>query len=112
LYHGSAVSYSPDGNVIEEGQWYEGKMDGQWKLYDPNGDLLFVMVWNKGQFVLRKERQDDRWVEKTFEQLDPIFQEEIRLTMESPPCGPLPGQPEQETTSIEAPELPLEQSPH
>jgi Zn-dependent protease len=110
LYHGSAVSYSLDGAVIEQGQWYEGKKDSEWNQYDPNGHLLCVTVWNKGRFVLRKEPQNDRWVEKTFEQLDPIFQEEIRLTMESPPRGPVSAQPEQETTPIEAPELPDKQA--
>jgi Zn-dependent protease len=108
LYHGSTVSYFLDGTVIEEGQWYEGRKDGQWKFYDPNGDLLSVMVWNKGQFILRKERQNGRWVEKTFEELDPIFQEEIRLTMESPPCGPLPDDPNQKATETEQIALPAQ----
>ena len=85
-------------------------MDGQWKLYDPNGDLLFVMVWNNGQFVLRKERQDDRWVEKTFAQLDPILQEEIQQTMESAPSGPISTRPNEQTTQIEALELPDKQA--
>jgi hypothetical protein len=111
LYHGSAVWYSLNGAVIEEGAWYEGKKDSEWKQYDPNGHLLCVTVWNKGQFVIRKEHQDGLWVKKTFEQLDPVFQEEIQQTIESPPRGPLPDDPDQKITQIEALESLPRQSP-
>lgn len=88
LYHGRAVWYSWDGAISQEGTWHEGKRDGEWKVYDPNGHLLSITAWNKGTFVVRREQQDGRWVKQALEDLPAGFQDLIRQHTEGPPCGP------------------------
>ncbi|MHC4619470.1 MAG: toxin-antitoxin system YwqK family antitoxin [Planctomycetota bacterium] len=97
LYHGRAVWYSWDGAVSQEGTWHEGKKDGEWKVYDPNGHLLSVMLWNKGRFVVRRQQQDGLWAEQNLEDLPESLQQMVRRHTEGLPCGPGTPQNTQET---------------
>jgi hypothetical protein len=71
LYHGKDISYRyGDANSISaEGTWREGMLDGQWKVYNTQGDLIRVTVYDKGNFVSRRVKANGQWVEKKFEDL-------------------------------------------
>ena len=69
LYNGKEIMYA-DANLISgEGTWSEGKLNGEWTVYDSNGEVVRVTVYDKGNFVLRKIKVDDQWVEKKWEDL-------------------------------------------
>ena len=71
LYHGTDISYAhADANAVKsEGTWSQGSLDGQWKLYDNEGDLIRVTIYDKGNFVSRKVKVDGQWLEKEWEDL-------------------------------------------
>ena len=104
LYHGRTILYDMSGSVIEKGWWHEGKRDGLWETYDPNGNTVHTIAWDKGKFLYRKEREDGKWVEKTFEDLPSVEQTRFGLLIKAPPRGPLPKRTEagdkQQTTLL------------
>ena len=75
---------------MEKGWWHEGRRDGLWETYDPNGDTIRTTVWDKGKFIYRKERESGVFVEKTLDDLAPEQQAIIRSFIEAPPRGPIP----------------------
>ncbi len=94
LYHGRATLYGIGGSVMEKGWWHEGKRDGLWERYDPNGDTVHTNAWDKGKFLYRKELEDGEWVEKTLEDLPSVEQTKLSLLIEAPLRGPLPSRTE------------------
>jgi hypothetical protein len=89
LYHGKHISYAyADANAVsKEGTWSEGKRDGEWKVYDGQGELVRVTIFDKGNFVSQKEKVDGQWVEKKWEDLSFLFRRSIRKHQEKA-CGP------------------------
>lgn len=88
VYHGRGVSYRQDGTVSKEGTWTDGKWDGEWKEYDQYGNLIRMTIFNKGKFILRKEKKDDNWIEKDWADLPSWLRKAIIKHNESPPLGP------------------------
>jgi Zn-dependent protease len=89
LYHGRDIQYRHgDANIISsEGRWFEGKLDGEWKVYDEEGELMRVTVYDKGNFVSRKVKADGQWVEKKWEDLPFVIKWKIKRYQEKP-SGP------------------------
>jgi antitoxin component YwqK of YwqJK toxin-antitoxin module len=48
LLNGHYVSYYPDKNLKEEGDFKRGLKDGTWKTWNQKGDLTAVVTWNDG----------------------------------------------------------------
>lgn len=52
LYHGPCTFWRFDGEVVEcEGNWTGGFRDGQWRFYDFDGQLDYVVEYDQGQAV-------------------------------------------------------------
>jgi Zn-dependent protease len=104
LYHGRTILYDRSGSIVEKGWWHEGRRDGLWESYDPNGTTVETNAWDKGNFLYRKERENGEWIEKTLEDFPSEEQARFRLLIEGPPRGPLPSRKEsgdeQQTTLL------------
>jgi antitoxin component YwqK of YwqJK toxin-antitoxin module len=48
LLNGHYVAFYPDKNLKEEGDFKRGLKDGEWKTWNPKGDLTSVTNWNEG----------------------------------------------------------------
>jgi len=48
LLNGHYVAFYPDKNLKEEGNFKKGLKDGEWKSWNPKGDLTSVATWNEG----------------------------------------------------------------
>jgi hypothetical protein len=48
LMNGHYVSYYPDKNLKEEGDFKRGLKDGTWKTWNQKGNLTAVVTWNDG----------------------------------------------------------------
>lgn len=88
LYHGKAFSYYPDGTLYQEGAWYQGRWDGEWKYYDPNGHLTRVDVFDKGNFIETKQLENGSWLKKNLDELPPSLQDMIQAHVNGLPVGP------------------------
>ena len=51
LLNGHYVSYYPDKNLKEEGDFKRGLKDGVWKTWNKKGDLITVVSWDEGVAV-------------------------------------------------------------
>ncbi len=51
LLNGHYISFYPDKNLKEEGDFKTGLKDGVWKTWNPKGDLTNVTNWNEGVVV-------------------------------------------------------------
>ena len=51
LLNGHYVAFYPDKNLKEEGNFKTGLKDGEWKTWNPKGDLTNVTNWNDGIVV-------------------------------------------------------------
>lgn len=91
LYHGKDISYAAaDANVVTgEGTWSQGSLDGQWKLYDNEGDLIRITIYDKGNFVSRKVKVNGQWLEKKWEDLPFMLRWKLRRYQKNPQ-GPNP----------------------
>jgi Zn-dependent protease len=69
LFHGRTTWYGADGSVFKKGWYHEGRRDGLWETFDPNGHKLFTTSWDKGTFLHRTERENGKWAEKAIEEL-------------------------------------------
>ncbi|MBN1391969.1 MAG: hypothetical protein JW947_04105 [Sedimentisphaerales bacterium] len=69
LYHGKEIMYADTNTISGEGTWSEGKLNGEWKVYGSNGDVVRVTVYDKGNFISRKVKVDGEWVDKKWEDL-------------------------------------------
>lgn len=69
LYDGKETTYYDANSISGEGTWIEGKLNGEWKAYDKDGELKRVTVYDIGNFVSRKVKVDGEWVEKKWEDL-------------------------------------------
>jgi len=80
LYHGSEVIYSTaDPNTFSgEGTWSQGKLHGEWKNYDKQGRLTRVTVYDEGNFMSRKQKVDDQWIEQQWQELPFLHKWKIR----------------------------------
>lgn len=87
LYHGKEVTYADSNTISGEGTWFDGKLDGEWKVYDGQGELVRVTIYDKGNFVSRKVKIDGQWVEKKWEDLPFVFRWRIKRYQEKP-SGP------------------------
>ncbi len=47
---GEYISWSPNGKKLAEGSFKKNKMEGQWKFYDENGSLHYVVNFSGNQF--------------------------------------------------------------
>jgi len=88
LYHGRSVSYHEDGTIQQRGFWHYGKWDGEWKDYDKNGNLIHITIFDKGKFIVRKERDGDGWIEKNLQDLSWIYRKVYLAHEDKPPLGP------------------------
>jgi len=48
LLNGHYVAFYPDKNLKEEGEFKRGLKDGEWKTWNPKGDLTGVTYWSEG----------------------------------------------------------------
>lgn len=85
VYHGKGFMYYPDGKLFKEVNWRDGKWDGETKTYDQQGELMHITIFDKGNFVVRREPKNGSWVEKRLEDL-PKF--ERPAPQNGPPLGP------------------------
>jgi Zn-dependent protease len=88
LYHGRTVKYHYNGSVYSEGSWLYGKRDGEWKYYDEQGSMTRIIVFDKGKFVVCKERDGIRWVEKELKDLPVSVRKNLNKHAEGTPVGP------------------------
>ena len=88
VYHGRGVSYHQNGKVYKEGNWYNGKWNGEWKEYDQQGNLIRVIVFDKGKFISSKELEGERWIDKSWEELPSWLGKALMKHTEGPPFGP------------------------
>jgi len=51
LLNGHYIAFYPDKNLKEEGSFKKGLKDGEWKNWNPKGDLTNVTTWNEGIVV-------------------------------------------------------------
>jgi len=51
LLNGHYIAFYPDKNLKEEGYFKRGLKDGEWKNWNPKGDLTSVITWNEGVVV-------------------------------------------------------------
>ena len=51
LLNGHYISYYPDKNLKEEGDFKRGLKDGTWKTWNQKGDLTSVVTWDEGMTV-------------------------------------------------------------
>lgn len=86
LYHGRDIQYQyVDPNIILcEGTWSQGMLDGEWKVYDGEEELMRVTDYNQGNFVSRKVKIDGEWVEKKWEDLPFLTRWRIRRYQKRP----------------------------
>jgi hypothetical protein len=49
LLHGKIVKVREDGKIAEQGSFFQGAKDKQWKFWNKKGELYCVESWNKGQ---------------------------------------------------------------
>lgn len=52
--------YSLEGYLIQEGEYVNGKPNGIWKMYKPNGEVLSTMKFNNGDRVWLKFKRKGR----------------------------------------------------
>lgn len=88
LYHGRGVSYNPDGIIVSEGTWYQGKLHGTWKGYDFDGSMTTETEYDMGKFVSRKQMEDGQWVEKNWDDLGVLTRKVMLERENSEPKGP------------------------
>jgi len=88
LYHGKEIHYNSDGSVAKESNWSNGRWDGEAKIYDQQGNLIRVAVFDNGKFVSQKELIDSKWVEQTWDDLSFDQQQLFNSLNEEPPYGP------------------------
>ncbi len=48
LLNGHYIAFYPDKNLKEEGNFKSGLKDGEWKTWNPKGDLTGVTYWSDG----------------------------------------------------------------
>ena len=48
LLNGHYVAFYPDKNLKEQGNFKNGLKNGEWKSWNPKGDLTSVTEWNEG----------------------------------------------------------------
>ena len=51
LLNGHYISFYPDKNLKEEGDFKRGLKDGTWKTWNKKGDLITVATWDEGVVV-------------------------------------------------------------
>lgn len=56
LLNGHYLAFYPDKNLKEEGDFKKGLKDGEWKAWNPKGDLTSVANWNEGLLVPDNEQ--------------------------------------------------------
>jgi hypothetical protein len=64
LLNGHYVAFYPDKNLKEEGDFKRGLKDGEWKTWNPKGDLTSVTDWNEG--ILSPDSQQPFWKKLPF----------------------------------------------
>jgi Zn-dependent protease len=82
LYHGKEITYADANAISSEGTWSEGKLDGEWRGYDSQGEPVRVTIYDKGNFVSRREKVNGQWVEKKWEDLPFVFRWRIKRYQE------------------------------
>lgn len=68
LYHGTAINYMFN-KVVWKGQYYEGKMDGEWTHYDMEGKTDKIIYFDKGRFIREKKLTSTGWKEFKWDDL-------------------------------------------
>lgn len=69
LYDGREVTYADGNSISGEGTWSEGKLNGEWKVYDKQGEVVRVTTYDKGNFISRRVKVDGQWAEKRWDDL-------------------------------------------
>ncbi|MBN1123841.1 MAG: hypothetical protein JXA82_02460 [Sedimentisphaerales bacterium] len=87
-YHGRSVSYFPNGKISRESQWVQGKIQGEAKVYNINGEPFSVTVFEEGKFISYREMRNEQWIDVPFEELLPLRQKMIRDNEQGNPHGP------------------------
>lgn len=68
--------------------WYEGRLDGESKAYDSDGNLISITIFDKGKFVSRKDMKNGRWIEKEWDDLGVVMRKGLKIYEDRPPKGP------------------------
>ena len=58
LYHGRSVDYTL-GAKNRESNWSDGLPDGEWVSFDVNGKPAVTVMFDRGEFVTRRDRSPD-----------------------------------------------------
>ena len=64
LLNGHYVAFYPDKNLKEQGNFKNGLKNGEWKSWNPKGDLTSVTEWNEG--VQSPDGQQPFWRKMPF----------------------------------------------
>lgn len=88
LYHGRGLTYGSNGSIIKDGNWHEGRWDGEWKFYKESGYPEKVVTLNKGEILSYKEWDGSRWIEKINEDIPYWFRKMIKKEYKRKPKGP------------------------
>jgi Zn-dependent protease len=80
LYDGKETTYVDGSSISGEGTWSEGKLNGEWKVYNKQGEVVRVTVYDKGNFVSRRVKVDGQWVEKKWDDLTFLARWKIKRT--------------------------------
>ena len=88
LYHGKGISYHSKSVISKETNWLNGRWHGETKSYDQEGSLTCITVFDKGEFVSRKESKNGRWIEQSWNDLPFWLREAINKHNEEAPRGP------------------------
>jgi len=86
LYHGTETYFEyDDPNIISaQGTWSQGQLDGEFKLYNEQGEIIQVTVYDKGDFVSRKVKVDGQWIEKRWDELPFAYRSRIEKYQQQP----------------------------
>lgn len=76
LLHGDFSKTTPDGQLIEEGQFNMGLKNGPWKFWTPQGKLVRVESWKDGFLQQKRQLQNDNiHLHETYKNKSTVVQE-------------------------------------
>jgi len=86
LYHGTETyfKYDDPNTISGRGTWSQGKLDGEFKLYNEQGELIRVTVYDNGNFVSRRVKVDGQWVDRQWQDLPITHRSKIKECQRQP----------------------------
>ena len=89
LYDGKDLIYGDANTIFCESTWSQGMIDGPANVYDINGVLIRVTVYDKGNFVSRRVNTNGQWQDKNWDDLSFYTKWYIKRRLKKPQ-GPAP----------------------